>query len=358
MRKKLLIVFVFFAVGVLALVGYYNIHIKKQWEVPKKETSESPQVKTDITLPSQKGKINIEKKPITQEPTRLTVKKPERCKELMEKRSKATDFKGGLTSKEEDYLRAVCRIPISRSPIDTIRILKWWKDEDGYDDMMWVNLDELAHFVKWPGAELTGVVEPIKNIALNSKFPLLREQAVIALHEITREKSIPTFIDKKKSIPIFKEVLRREVEEREITNESRQSIIKAVGYILSKEGEYDYAFPYLMKAKIFEFSTDRGDLNALEYIKTALTENDEGLKLQAALSLLRLGKEENRELIFKTAVTVLRTSKDGAYRDIAIYILTELKDKRALPVLEEQLRIENSYIKDNILKSIQIIKGN
>ena len=351
MSKKNIILIILFAAILLGLMRYYLSNIEKHWEVPNKEISRTTPTDIHASGPSTTVTTHLN--------NRLIFERPERCAALMKKRSEASDFTGGLANSEENYLRDVCKIPITRSLSDILNVLKWWKDEYGYEDMMYVNIDELCGFLKIPGSELAGVVEPIKNIALNSKFPLLRERAVIALHEITREKSIPTFIDRKKSIPIIKEVLRKEVEDRGVTKENRRSVIYWAGRILDEEGEYEYAFPYLMKAKIFEISSKAGDKRALPHARAALNSTEELLRLDAALCLIRIGDKTDREKIIATTSTILRSSKDGGYQDGAIYILGELRDPRGLPILNEQLKYldpKKDYKYDSTLKAIKKIE--
>lgn len=333
MRKKIIITAIIFAIGVLVLIGYYSIHVKKQWRVPEKEAPKISQIKTNDILPSKKEKKIKNRKPIAKGTATTIFKRPERCQELMKKRSESTDFKGGLTPEEEDYLRDVCRIPISRSPIDTIKVLKWWSDEDGYENMMWVNIDELIGYAGLHGVELTGIIKPLKNIALNSKFPLLRERAMLVLYKM----------DKEKSIPLIKEILRKEVEEREITKESRSYVITKLGMILTEEEEYEYAFPYLMKASVFEISAERNDRQAIPYMYKALRDRDAFVRISSAFWLAEMG--ERNEDIFSTLTHFLRETHDKrhvntmefpypAYRSIAVRALGLLKDKRAIPLLE------------------------
>lgn len=352
MKKTIKISIISILVLVLTIIGYYNIYTKKQWEVPGEVSKTLPSV-TDTPKPFLGGKN------IKQANTSMAFERPVRCMELMKKRSESTDFSGGLTGGEEDYLRDICRIPITRSLHDIISVLKWWKDEYGYENMMYVNIDELSGFLKIPGSELAGVVKPLKNIALNSKFPLLRERALIALHDITREKSIPTFIDRKKSIPIIKEVLRKEVAVRGVAKENRRVVYWA-GEILAEEGEYEYAFPYLMKAAIFEISSKAGDKRALPYARAALNNIEEGLRLGAALCLVIIGDKTDNKRIIATTTVILRTSKDGGYQDQAIFILGELRDAQALPVLKKQLETldpKKDYKYDNTLKAIRKIEN-
>jgi hypothetical protein len=356
MKKKVIIALIVLAIGILTLIGYYNIHVKKQWEIPEKESSKTSQIKTDVAAPSKEEKKTINKKHIIQEATSVPFKRPERCQELMKKRSEATDFKGGLTPEEEDYLRDACRIPISRSPLDTIKVLKWWRDEDGYEDMMWVNIDELIGYAGLPGVELTGVIEPLKNIALNSKFPSLRERAVIALHKI----------DNKKSIPILKEVLRKEVKERGVTKENRTTIISLVGEILSEEGEYEFAFPYIMQAQVFYISAKRNDRRAIPYMYKTLQTPDPCIRVITAFALVSM--QEKNDAIFKALLRSLEETRylanskkpgDPGCRLKAVQILGDLQDYRALPLLEELQKKEFSgpYVNKVIKEAIRKIKG-
>ena len=97
MKKTIRISIIAIVVLVLAIIGYYNIYTKKQWEVPG-EVSKTLPSETDSPKPSLGGKN------IKQANTHMAFERPAHCMELMKKRSESTDFSGGLTGGEEGYL--------------------------------------------------------------------------------------------------------------------------------------------------------------------------------------------------------------------------------------------------------------
>ena len=203
-----------------------------------------------------------------------------------------------------------------------------------------------------PWVNLHAIWEPLKNLALNSKFPQIRERSILALYEI----------DKIKSIPVLKDALRKEVEERGVERANRWSAIYQVGWILSKEGEYEYAFPYLMKAKMFREALKKNDRGAIPFLKEALSDKDEEIKVDAALGLIQFGEE--KEKTFRVLVTFLNETNTkvnqhgayGAYRGFAIKGLRALKDKRAISVLETAYKHDYEINKEEITAAISEIQ--
>ena len=271
----------------------------------------------------------------------LTEAEKARCKELWEGRPDK-DY----TKEERRYLREVCRIPWAKAPEELVDVMRWWRDEDDHWEMMYYHINDIMRLRQTWKPE---VIEALKRIALESEYVQLRERATIALHEIGG----------RKYLPLIKEVLRREVEERGVTPESRKTVIYWAGRILSEEGEYEYAFPYLMKAKVFRISSKRKDRRAVPYAMKALKDKDEGIRLDAAGVLIRAGGVEDREKAFEALVDILENSKDGGYVDQAIYWLGELEDERAVPVLKKSLSRfdpEKDYKYDSVLKALKKIE--
>ncbi|OGW31621.1 MAG: hypothetical protein A2X59_00910 [Nitrospirae bacterium GWC2_42_7] len=307
----------------------------KEPEGKKEEQVQEKQLAQQIQKEEINKQLSETKRPIEKE---TPLKRPAGCDEAYKNYLKKANEQ--ITEKEKEYLLDICKIPIRRHGEDKLSPLKWWKDEYGYEDEIYEALNYVIKMEEYSNVK-PEYIEPIKNIALNSKFSKLKERAIIVLHGI----------DKKKSIPILKEVLRKEVEEREITEERRRLPIIWAGRLLSKEGEYEYAFPYLMKAKVFEISAIRRDRRAITYMYIALKDKDPRVRIDSAWWLAEIG--ERSEELFLNVTACLRDQRCDKY--YAIEILGKLKDKRAIPNLEEVIKEENIHAVD-AQKSIDFIK--
>lgn len=266
----------------------------------------------------------------------LTEAEKARCKELWEGRPDK-DY----TKEEERYLREVCRIPWGHEPDELVNIMTWWRDEDDHWEMMYYKIDLIMNLRQTWRPE---VIDALKRIALESRYVQLRERATIALHKI----------DRKKYLPIIKEVLRKEVEEWGVTPESRKTVIYWAGRILSEEGEYEYAFPYLMKAKVFRISVKRRDRRAIPYMYEALKDKDDYVRIHAASGLSEMG-EKNDE-IFNTVIEFIEHEEKG-HLALAIIVLGELGDERGLPILERLVKKNIPYISDEAKRAIKVIES-
>jgi hypothetical protein len=274
-----------------------------------------------------------------------TISALEKSKQMSDECQKIWAKRPKFSRDDKEILWKTCRIPWAETPGELSDILEWWKDEDGYEDIMSTNFWYRVRG-DW---EKIKAIEPLKNMALNSKYQKLRFLAVLSLHDI----------DKKKFIPLFKEVLKKEVEERGVTKEARGSegVVSATGEILAEEGEYEFAFPYLMKAKIFRMSYLKKDEKAAPFARRALNDKDEKIRLEAAGSLVAIGNEADKKTVLGVLGKILETSdRNSSYRDSAIYILGELRDKDALPILKKALTVETGYVRNNILKAIKKIE--
>jgi hypothetical protein len=301
---------------------------------------ENQAISTDESEPTtyQKENLPLEPKSFTEQ----IKDEPAKCQEIWDKKNN-----GVMTEEESLIMRHECRIPFADKAEDISDILRWWKDEDGYAIFMYDNIQALEQLPKhWTPAVRTS----LKNIALNSQFYNLRERAIIALYNM----------DKKKSIPFIKEVLKWEIEiwgaERTVGLKS----VRAAGRILTEAGEYDYAFPYLMKANYFKISVDRNDSQAIPFMRKALKMEDDSIKVKAAWGLSKFNID--REEVFSSLADYIERTNNEEFaesgiRSTAIHTLGEMRDKRAIPILREAYKYEGPYDKQYIDQAIEDMKG-
>lgn len=230
-------------------------------------------------------------------------------------------------------------------------MLQWWRDEDGYEDIMSDNFSYRAKHIGNKFWLRHKIKEPLKNLALNSKHAFLRQTAIVTLYDMNN----------KKFIPFFKDLIKKEVEERGVTDNNRQ-VIKVIGEYLSEQGEYEYAFQYLMKAKLFEESSKRNDRRAIPYMYAALKNDDPCYVVLTAWDLVEMG--EKNTVVYEAIIKMLEDTKKQA-KDVAgcranaVQVLGKLKNRKAIPLLNKLLQedFSDAYGKKLIHKTITKIEG-
>lgn len=357
--KALMVILGAVSFTVLVLAVYKNTVIKKQWETPvsapqnAENNTPKSQESSLVTSTQSDNKADVKsgtksttlQYPIEMSDDELLAIKPSRCKELMEKDDN--------TEEEREYLRNVCSIPLVGNLTDNIKIIKWWKDEDGNVEMMGYVLQDMEENANYPGLELTGIVEPLKNMALESRYYNIRAGALAVLYRM----------DRNKTKIILKEAIKREAKKGK-TNEEMRSMVFGIGEMLSEEGEYEFAFPYMMKAGVFYQAIGNKDTKAIPFLISALHEDDDYIRTDAAMGLLYLRAHEGEA--FEALVDYLkRTNKKAkdfngripAQRSFVIRSLGAYKDKRAVPVLEDALKYEDTININYINEALINIKG-
>lgn len=238
---------------------------------------------------------------------------------------------------------------------DSIKILSQWrqvgintKDESNQEKFYWV----IRHMVD-SGKDYSEAIDILKEIAMYHNNPGIRVGAVIAIFRN----------DNKKSMPFLKKLLIIEAGKHEIT-EGSIYVTSVCGGILSNNGEYEFAFPYMMKACTFDVAIERKDRRAIPDMRKALSNPLDKVRVKAAYGLVDLN--DSREEVLMTLLDFLGRSQDKALdyrsgisadRASAVWMLARLKDRRAIPVLEDALNYEDRIGRDEINKAISIING-
>jgi hypothetical protein len=276
---------------------------------------------------------------------------PAKCEECRKLLAKARLYGKRIAKKEKLFLWEVCRYPYEKDKKDCVEILKWWTDSDNNHEIVYWSLRHAPYAVKAGLYTKEEVFEIIKPIALKSCYPELREQAIWAVYELYQ----------RESLPFLREILHNEVENRQISDLSRAKPLYWAARFLDEQGEYEYAFLYLMNARIWELSARKRDPRAVPFLQAALQDDHYLDRLYAAVWLSEYPDHSNDvfailvEFLQKTRASV-SFSETGIRqaRVAAVHALSNLKDDRAIAVLKEELSFadNNSYQSDEINKAI------
>ena len=259
-------------------------------------------------------------------------------------------------------------------------VQNWKAEEETRTDFLYTQIQRLGIFSWFPLTKFMPIEEPLKDIVLNSAHPNLRKESLISLYHIYH----------KKSIPFLKLILSKEVNERDITEVDAQGVIYWTSKLLIEEGEYEFVFPFLMKADVFSFSAELHDKRAIPYMRSALKDPRPFIKISAAFWLCKIGergddvfltlfeylskqwemrKEKCQHLSFldeikdtsikeKIKEKIHKTHECFDAEDIsAIQALGTLRDKKALPLLRTFLGSEDPIIVNETKQAMAKIEG-